>query len=127
MSYNDSTDVESVLQQAATPPAATPTLTRTSVPFSVPADPVPSKIAAPPTAVGVPLPAGGLVGVTPVPLSTALSTKGPAQTQRAAASATAQLVPVAPTQPPVIAPLLQTPLNAAQTPATTQPGTVTQS
>lgn len=126
MSYNDPTDVQAALETAPTPPTATTAFTRSLVPFSVPADPLPNKIAAPSTPVGIALPIGGVVGGTPAAPPTVDLSKPPVQTQRRAASASVQLVPVPPTQPPAISALLQTPTAAAQTPSTTTPGVLVQ-
>lgn len=131
MSYNDPKDVEAVLQVPPTPPAATPALVRGTVSQPVPSDPIPQKIGAPPTPVAVPSAAGVVVGVAP--LAAPSSPPKPIQTQAAARSASVQLVPVDPPAQQTLDKLTQTTLatdgvNAApQTPATTTPGTVTQS
>ncbi len=130
MSYNDPTDIEAVLQKPVTPPAASPVLRRERVPFSVPFDPIPNAIAAPPTPVGVPVSPAASPSMVAVPQPSGPPL--PIQSQNPADPAALQLVPVAPVQPPIIAPSTTTPLiingvaSTPQRPDLTTPGVTVQ-
>jgi hypothetical protein len=67
MSFNDRTDVESILQVPPTPPAATPALVGGKLPFPTAAAAVTDGLAPPPTPVGVPTPLAGVPSGVPAP------------------------------------------------------------